>query len=68
MQQISERKALPMIEAGDIEGAITACANIWASSPGNCYRQGGHSLETLVGKYQELLTAPTLIRPVTIAA
>jgi muramidase (phage lysozyme) len=57
IQQIGERKAVAMIEAGDISGAITACSNIWASFPGNNYGQGGHSLETLVAKYQELLAA-----------
>jgi muramidase (phage lysozyme) len=52
IQQIHERHAIPMIEAGNIAGAIKACSNIWASFPGNDYGQaGGHSLETLVAKY-----------------
>jgi muramidase (phage lysozyme) len=56
IQQIGEGKALALIEAGNIEGAIAACSNIWASFPCNDYGQGGHSMQTLVAKYQELLT------------
>jgi muramidase (phage lysozyme) len=57
-QQIRERHALPMIEAGNVSGAIMACSNIWASFPGNDYEQpGGHSLAALMAKYQELLLA-----------
>jgi muramidase (phage lysozyme) len=56
VQQISEREGLALIEAGDIEGAIKACSNIWASFPGNDYGQGGKSLATLVEKYNELLS------------
>jgi muramidase (phage lysozyme) len=55
VQQIRERKGLDLIEVGNIEGAIAACANIWASLPGNSYHQGGKSLEALLAKYQELL-------------
>jgi lysozyme len=55
VQQMKEHKAVSMVEAGDIAGAIAACSAIWASFPGNSYGQGGHSLETLVAKYQELL-------------
>ena len=55
IEQIKECRALPLIDAGDIAGAITACSNIWASFPGNNYNQGGHSIDTLVNKYQEFL-------------
>jgi muramidase (phage lysozyme) len=55
LQQMKERGALEKIEAGDIGGAIEACANIWASFPGNAYGQGGHSMATLEAKYHELL-------------
>lgn len=55
IQQMKERASLPMIEAGDIQGAIEACSNIWASFPGNSYGQGGRSMDTLLAKYQELL-------------
>lgn len=54
IQQIKERHALPLIESGDIQGVITACSNIWASLPGNDYAQGGHAMDDLLAKYQEL--------------
>ena len=57
IQQIKERHALSLIEAGNVAGAITACATVWASFPGNSYGQGGHALPDLVAKYHELLTA-----------
>ena len=55
IQQIRERHALPMIEAGDVQGAIEACSNIWASFPGNSYGQGGHSMDALLEEYKVLL-------------
>ena len=55
LRQIEERSALRMIETGDIQSAITACSNIWASFPGNTYGQGGKSMEVLLAKYQILL-------------
>jgi muramidase (phage lysozyme) len=54
VQQIKERGAITPIEAGDIEGAIAACANIWASLPGNSYGQGGRTMDALAMKYREL--------------
>jgi muramidase (phage lysozyme) len=56
LQQISERNSLHLIEQGKIAEAITACSSIWASFPGNNYGQGGgHTLDSLVAKYQSLL-------------
>ena len=55
IRQMSERGALVLLAASDIEGAITACANIWASLPVNDYGQGGHTMEVLLAKYQEFL-------------
>jgi muramidase (phage lysozyme) len=50
VEQIRERKALPLIAAGKWPDAIAACANIWASFPGNNYRQkGGKTLVQLLG-------------------
>ena len=57
IQQIKERRALALIEADDVTGAIAACASVWASFPGNDYGQGGRALPDLVAKYHELLTA-----------
>lgn len=51
IQQIRERRAIPMIERGQIEQAIFACSNIWASLPGNDYGQFAHPVEKLVEQY-----------------
>ena len=57
LQQMKERKAVAMVEAGTVEGAIAACSNIWASFPGNAYGQGGKSMATLLAKYTQLAEA-----------
>jgi muramidase (phage lysozyme) len=57
LQQMKERKAMAMVEAGDVEGAIAACSNIWASMPGNNYGQGGKSMAVLLAKYAQLTEA-----------
>ena len=48
VQQIRERMALADIEAGDIETAIAKCSNIWASLPGNAYRQQQRPISALL--------------------
>lgn len=55
IQQMRERHAVSLILAGNIQGAIEACSNIWASLPGNNYRQGGHSMEALLSKFETLV-------------
>jgi muramidase (phage lysozyme) len=53
IQLIRERKALPMIDIGDIAGAIAACRNIWASLPGAGYPgQHENQLSALIAAYQ----------------
>lgn len=52
LQQMKERGAVALIATGDIQGAITACSNIWASFPGNDYAQGGKSMGDLLEQYQ----------------
>jgi muramidase (phage lysozyme) len=47
LQQLKERKALVLIDNGDLENAIKAASNIWASFPNAGYGQNEHSLETL---------------------
>jgi muramidase (phage lysozyme) len=47
------RGALLEIEAGNIEAAISSCAETWASFPGNLYGQGGKMAEELLQKYTE---------------
>jgi lysozyme len=54
LQQMKERKAVEMVEADNVEGAVAACSNIWASFPGNTYGQGGESMAALLAKYAEL--------------
>ena len=41
---IKERKALPLIDAGNWQAAIESLRDIWASFPGNNYGQGGRSM------------------------
>lgn len=52
IQLIKERKALPDIEAGNIESAVNKCRNIWASLPGAGYGQREHSMEELIARYK----------------
>ena len=51
IQQITEQHALADIQAGNIASAIGKCSNIWASLPGNSYKQGGHSVDDLIAQY-----------------
>lgn len=57
IQQIKERGGLTLIESGDIEGAVKACSNIWASLPGSPYGQPTHPMDEVLAKYRELLAA-----------
>lgn len=57
LRQISERGGLRMLISGDIQGAITACSNIWASLPGNSYGQPEKEMAQLVEWYDELLNS-----------
>lgn len=52
IQQIRERKAIPLILAGQIGAAISACSNIWASLPGNDYGQHQNAVSMLTAAYQ----------------
>ena len=49
--QIRERHALPLIAVGNIEASIKQCSNIWASLPGDRYKQGGNTMDMLVSVY-----------------
>lgn len=53
LQQIRERRALPLIQAGKIVEAIHAVRNIWASLPGAGYGQHEQKLERLLAIYQQ---------------
>lgn len=52
LQQIRERKAIPLILDGQITAAIYACSNIWASLPGNSYGQHQNAVSMLVSAYR----------------
>ena len=51
LQMIGECHALPMIDAGEIDHAITACSSRWASLPGNSYGQHQNKLLNLLAVY-----------------
>lgn len=53
LQQIRERRALPLIQAGKISEAIKEVRNIWASLPGAGYGQHEHRLADLVAVYRK---------------
>lgn len=52
IQQIIEQHALADIDAGRLSCAISKCANIWASLPGNSYNQAQRSLAWLTAAYK----------------
>lgn len=51
IQQIKERRAIPLILAGQFAAAVSACSNIWASLPGNSYGQHQNELAALQAAY-----------------
>lgn len=53
LQQMRERRALPLIQAGKITEAIAAVRNIWASLPGAGYGQHEHKLDNLLAIYRK---------------
>lgn len=53
LQQIKERRALELIDSGNIRQAIDRCSNIWASLPGAGYGQYEHKVEDLLNKFRK---------------
>lgn len=51
VHQLKEQGAIPLIQAGKIEDAIDAVANIWASMPAAGYGQHEHKLGDLIAAY-----------------
>lgn len=51
IQQITERRAIPDIEAGRLDVAILKCSNIWASLPGAGYNQHERTYPALENAY-----------------
>lgn len=54
IQQIKEKHAVALLQANAVQEGIEALAPVWASLPGNNYGQGGHSMQVLLNKWQEL--------------
>ncbi len=54
IQQMKEKHAVALLQANAVQEAIEALAPVWASLPGNSYGQGGHSMQALLNKWQEL--------------
>lgn len=52
LQQIRERRALALIQAGKIAEAIALVRNIWASLPGAGYGQHERKLDDLLAVYR----------------
>jgi len=53
LQQLRERGALPLIDAGRFSEAVAKCKNIWASLPGAGYGQHENKIETLAQAYRD---------------
>jgi muramidase (phage lysozyme) len=53
LNQLQERRARDLINAGNVIAGIIKVANIWASLPGNAYRQRKNKIEDLVAKFYE---------------
>jgi muramidase (phage lysozyme) len=53
IQQIKECRAIPLIQAGNVDEAIARCAHIWASLPGAGYGQHENKLALLRQAYQD---------------
>jgi muramidase (phage lysozyme) len=51
LQQIRERKAIALIDAGAFQAAVTACNGIWASLPGSPYGQRTNPMSALQDAY-----------------
>jgi muramidase (phage lysozyme) len=55
LRQLKECGSFALIANGDIKGAIEKACHIWASFPGNSYRQaGGRSMDQLLQWFNEL--------------
>ena len=52
LQQIRERRALPLIQDGKIEEAIKTVGKTWASLPGAGYGQHEHKMADLLAMYR----------------
>jgi muramidase (phage lysozyme) len=51
LEQLKERKAIPWILVGNLQRAISAVSNIWASLPGSQYGQHVNQMADLTATY-----------------
>lgn len=51
IQQLKERGAIPLLEAGQFEAAVLRCNNIWASLPESPYGQHTYSMDEMKAIY-----------------
>lgn len=51
IQQIKESQALADVNAGNVESAVFKCSHIWASLPGNTYKQHQNKIDDLKDVY-----------------
>lgn len=61
LQQIKECNAFDLIGLGDFDAAITRCARIWASFPGNDYHQPQHAMGVLRNFWSSRLSPSLLV-------
>lgn len=54
IQQMKEKHAVALLQSNSIQEAIESLAPVWASLPGNNYGQGGHSMQQLLAKWEQL--------------
>jgi muramidase (phage lysozyme) len=52
IQLITNKGALADVDAGNFASAVSKCAGVWASLPGNSYGQPTNALSTLQGWFQ----------------
>ncbi|SOT39776.1 glycoside hydrolase family 24 protein [Burkholderia cenocepacia] len=52
LQQLRERGALPLIDAGRFREAVAKVSNVWASLPGAGYGQHENDIDRLLAAYQ----------------
>lgn len=50
---VKQRRALDDVQAGNFSSAVSKCANVWASLPGNSYGQNPKSFDKVLALYKQ---------------
>lgn len=58
LRLIDEHHAMQAVLTGEVEFAVKALCFVWASLPGNLYRQGGRTIEWILEQYKLLEVIP----------